>query len=503
MVVRAPAGVGPGPAAWVAWRPNARFMFLLSALAVAAYVGSVQVATHLPSAPDSALPGVTRGAAAGLFVTAGLLRLTRWRMVADVHAARAATALLLLGASLLCMPLIGPLLQHSPALMRSGPAARLLFVVPVLVLLATGTRPGRAMRQRPMLLAGTMFGCWIVTSLTVAALDLRSLDRALDSTIVWQCAEWLTALWWLALAVRRCTSAGYQTVTHRTWIAIGLVLMGVSEAVKAWGISHEPTAFAPSLSLQLIVALICVGLAGRDLRGAFSTNLRRLEVLSSALAETQHRLYRAESVQRERVHDARSAVAGVVGAARLLADPTPGTDTARLRGLMTAELDRLQESLTDPAHEPIVEFRLADALGPVVAAHVLAGGLVRGTLGSGRANGRPRASAAALGNLLANVRSHAPGATVELNVLETARTLVLIIDDDGPGIAATERARVLRRGVQGPNAGPGSGLGLHTALQAMLAQSGTLELAASPTGGTRVILKLPAPVAALGPAVMV
>jgi signal transduction histidine kinase len=75
--------------------------------------------------------------------------------------------------------------------------------------------------------------------------------------------------------------------------------------------------------------------------------------------------------------------------------------------------------------------------------------------------------------------------------------VVLTVDDDGPGIPSGDRARVLRRGVQGVAGGPGTGLGLHTATRAMAAQSGSLRLADRPGGGTRVILTLPAAVSAL------
>jgi signal transduction histidine kinase len=464
---------------------------VLLATALAACYGFSRLASLLPTSAATALPGVIRALSVGLFLMAAVLRLARWRLTGDAHAARGATALTVIGAALASLPLVGPLVQHSPSLVHSAPAARLMFVVPVLVLLTTETRPVWGVRERPLLLAVALFAGWVAVSLAIAGLRLSSERSVLETPAVWQVAECLAAVVWAALAVRTWWRDGVGRRPACGWIAIGLLLMGVGEALRAWTLNHHPSSLLLAISLQLIVAAIAVAVAGNELRGAFDADAERTDDLTVALAATQLRLDRAE-LRQERIHDARSAVAGVLGAARLLAEPAGGIDAARLRGLMQSELHRLQQSLveTDVA-EPITDFQLAETLEPVVLSHRLAGGFAGADFGRTRVVGRPLATAAALANLLANVRNHAPGARVEIRAERQGATVVLTVEDDGPGIPRRERAQVFRRGVQGSAAGPGSGLGLYTAAQTMIGQSGSLRLTDRLGGGTRVLLTMP------------
>jgi two-component system sensor histidine kinase PrrB len=63
------------------------------------------------------------------------------------------------------------------------------------------------------------------------------------------------------------------------------------------------------------------------------------------------------------------------------------------------------------------------------------------------------------------------------------------VDDDGPGIPAADRARVLTRFERGRGSS-GSGLGLAIAFEVAAAHGGSVELGDSPGGGARVVLHL-------------
>lgn len=65
----------------------------------------------------------------------------------------------------------------------------------------------------------------------------------------------------------------------------------------------------------------------------------------------------------------------------------------------------------------------------------------------------------------------------------------VVVDDDGPGIPESERARLVRRFERGSGSG-GSGLGLAIARQVAVAHGGGVEIAASPSGGARVAIAL-------------
>jgi two-component system sensor histidine kinase PhoQ len=69
--------------------------------------------------------------------------------------------------------------------------------------------------------------------------------------------------------------------------------------------------------------------------------------------------------------------------------------------------------------------------------------------------------------------------------------LTLAVEDDGPGIAADDRAKVLERGVRTDENMPGHGLGLAMVHDTVDLYGGKLVVDASPLGGARFLLRLP------------
>ena len=76
----------------------------------------------------------------------------------------------------------------------------------------------------------------------------------------------------------------------------------------------------------------------------------------------------------------------------------------------------------------------------------------------------------------------APGAETQLRI---------IVDDDGRGLSAAERAQVLRRGQRLDESKPGSGLGLSIVVDLAGLYGGSLSLRDAPIGGLRAELVLP------------
>ncbi|WP_301033364.1 HAMP domain-containing sensor histidine kinase [Nocardioides sp.] len=70
---------------------------------------------------------------------------------------------------------------------------------------------------------------------------------------------------------------------------------------------------------------------------------------------------------------------------------------------------------------------------------------------------------------------------------------ILTVDDEGPGIAAADRARVFDRfwRAEESRTMPGSGLGLSIVRQVAERHSGSVEATVSPSGGARLVLRLP------------
>jgi signal transduction histidine kinase len=96
-----------------------------------------------------------------------------------------------------------------------------------------------------------------------------------------------------------------------------------------------------------------------------------------------------------------------------------------------------------------------------------------------------------LGNLIDNACKWARE-RVDCRVSLDRSRLVIRIDDDGPGLPAAEREAVFGRGVRADEQTPGSGLGLAIVRDLARLYGGDVALDASPAGGLRVALTLPA-----------
>ncbi len=93
----------------------------------------------------------------------------------------------------------------------------------------------------------------------------------------------------------------------------------------------------------------------------------------------------------------------------------------------------------------------------------------------------------ALTNLVDNARRHA--GHVALSALEAGRSVLVMVDDDGPGIPSTRRESVFRPFESG--AGGGTGLGLTIARDIVRAHGGDITLEDSPMGGLRARVRIP------------
>jgi two-component system osmolarity sensor histidine kinase EnvZ len=99
---------------------------------------------------------------------------------------------------------------------------------------------------------------------------------------------------------------------------------------------------------------------------------------------------------------------------------------------------------------------------------------------------RPRAIVRAVENLVNNARRHA--GRVDLRLVFQDRSLRILVEDDGPGIAPERRDEALRPftrldASRDPNRGAGVGLGLSIASDIALSHGGALRLSQSETLG--------------------
>jgi len=95
-----------------------------------------------------------------------------------------------------------------------------------------------------------------------------------------------------------------------------------------------------------------------------------------------------------------------------------------------------------------------------------------------------------LGNLLDNACKWA-SSKVKIQSVMQQGVVLLLVDDDGPGLDPGIRDQVLQRGVRADEAAPGSGLGLAIVRDLTELYEGTITLGESPLGGLRASLRLP------------
>ena len=109
--------------------------------------------------------------------------------------------------------------------------------------------------------------------------------------------------------------------------------------------------------------------------------------------------------------------------------------------------------------------------------------------------GDPVLLARLVGILVDNaLRYGADGGTVRLGVRPDGVHVLLLVEDDGPGIPAAERARVFDRfyrGAEVRHRGDGSGLGLAIAEWLVRRHGGTIEAGDSALGGAAFTVRLP------------
>ena len=197
-------------------------------------------------------------------------------------------------------------------------------------------------------------------------------------------------------------------------------------------------------------------------------------------------------------HDLRTYAARL----RLRAELIPNADE---RAKVVNDLDDMSRLLDDSliafeatSREPEVQlFEIAPLLEREAEDRRLAGAEVSLTVSDEAAAAQILGDPLAVRRLVSNLTDNAItyGGNVAMSVDVEDGMIAIRIDDDGPGISAENRARVMEPFVRLEESRNrktgGAGLGLAIARKAAEQHGGTLTLADAPSGGTRVIVRLP------------
>lgn len=90
-----------------------------------------------------------------------------------------------------------------------------------------------------------------------------------------------------------------------------------------------------------------------------------------------------------------------------------------------------------------------------------------------------------MGNILDNACKYCLE-FVEINVSTNENSVVIIVDDDGPGVSPEKREAIFQRGTRADTLRPGQGLGLSIAVDIIEQYCGEITLTDSPLGGARI-----------------
>lgn len=108
--------------------------------------------------------------------------------------------------------------------------------------------------------------------------------------------------------------------------------------------------------------------------------------------------------------------------------------------------------------------------------------------------GMPAGLRLVIDNAITNAVKHGAATEIRLTATSSADGVEITVDDNGVGVPEDERAAVFDRFSRGSTAArSGSGLGLALVAQQAEIHGGTASLETSPTGGARLLLRLPPP----------
>lgn len=294
--------------------------------------------------------------------------------------------------------------------------------------------------------------------------------------------------------------------------AAGLLLVAVPLALAVVGLTTWLVVGRALRPVERIRREVdAIGGADLDRRVPVPDTRDEIHRLARTMNGMLERLDRSHRAQQQFVSDAshelRSPIASIRQYAELERDHPGALPDGELVSVVLAEGLRLQDLveslllLTRLDERAVVVQRRPVDLDDVVLAEVRrlrdTTALVVDAAGiaPARVLGDERMLARVVRNIVDNAARHATG-RVALGVSTAGATVELTVDDDGPGVPEADRSRVFDRFVRLDDARArdvgGSGLGLAIVADVVRAHGGRVNVSASPLGGARFVVTLPA-----------
>jgi signal transduction histidine kinase len=416
--------------------------------------------------------------AAALFLGAGVVRISRWRITGDARSLYMGAALVVLGGLALPLTTIAGAVMgdDKDSLFRALTALSATLVTLALVVLALNASPQashESLVKRVLLTAGGVVALAFCTLLAIYLVDpdLLTSERVPPPMI----RGALLSIAWFSVGLEAAMRAPDQPWAGKVAPLMGC--MAVAELLRVISVVHLGAWTVTSAALVAVVAAVSGRSALLDLDEATRAERAKLETVASALSSSQLDANQQSAWREELVHDARNALAGLKAALVTLEEYGAGLDPAtkdRLRQAALGEVGHLEHLIIRDDRDDTTDFQLDPVLRTVVETRRAMGARIELEDCHLSAHGRPGDVATVLQNLLVNAQRHARSA-VKVSARKVGDQVEILVVDEGPGMPASQVATLFQRGSRGPDSG-GAGLGLHVSHMLMQQQGGDLQL---------------------------
>jgi two-component system sensor histidine kinase PhoQ len=277
------------------------------------------------------------------------------------------------------------------------------------------------------------------------------------------------------------------------WLgAMAALMLTALVLILAWGL-------APLRRVSTEVAGIESGNQAKIL-GTYPSEIRALtDNLNGLLAHEQARQRRLDNALGDLAHSLKTPLAVIRGAIGDLAARNETTllveeQLARMDNIVAHQLQRARTGggkasiLSPPLQVRRIAERLIGSLSKVYRDKGVTVSLAIPE--EMQLNGVEGDLMEMLGNLLDNAFKWCRSRVI-VRAAEEQGTLVIAIEDDGPGIPPQDAERLLARGARADEAVPGHGIGLAVAREICEAYGGRLGVEVSTLGGARLCLRIP------------
>jgi signal transduction histidine kinase len=273
----------------------------------------------------------------------------------------------------------------------------------------------------------------------------------------------------------------------RQRFACGIALLAASRAITYPTPNGDPSdTLAILMNLSGVVLVLGTSLA--LIRVTLGEHRQWLASLHDQLAHMEAGL----RIDRARLHEVGSTIAGIASASRLVHDleHVSPTQRRRLERTIDSEMARLERLMSTRVGGALCPVDIDETLEPVVVAHQARGHKLVWEPSGLWVRGRADDLAEVVNILLENAAQHARGTMTWVMVRRVNETVEISVCDSGPGFPEHVQRRLFEWGARGGGSS-GQGIGLHVAHRLVTDQGGSLTVAEGRAQGACLVVTLP------------